>query len=388
MAGRPPLRIGQHGKITRTHLGEGVWLARCKFRDSDGVVRRVERRGPAGTPDKYGKLAEDVLIEALTDRRPPSNDEISLDTKISTLVDRHIARLTEDGRSPATISTYQFAAEKLAKIAGSVRVGEATPDRIDAAIRSMRTAHGPTMARQSKTIMKGAFQLAVMAKVLGANPVRDVDSIKSKHQPKGAAALTGDQLRDLLSKLRVDDYCLRNDLVDPITMLIATGLRRSELLALRWADYNETTSTVTITGKVVRAKGLGLQRIEATKSAAGKRTLPLPQFAAAALSDRRSREFLGDQIMIFPSTAGTWRDPNNFGKQWRKVRDDLGVPGVTTHSFRKTMGDLIDEEGLSARVGADHLGHSKVSMTQDRYLSRGRLHPEVAALLDRVIKDE
>lgn len=388
MAGRPPLRIGQHGKITRTYLGDGVWLARCKFRDSDGVVRRVERRGPDGEPDKYGKLAEDALVEALTDRRPPSNDEISLDTKLSFLVDRHIARLVEDGRSPATISTYQFAAGKLAKIAGSVRVGEATPDRIDAAIRSMRTAHGPTMARQSKTIMKGALQLAVMAKVLGANPVREVEQIKSKDQPHGATPLTADQLRGLLGKLQVDEYCIGNDLVDPITMLIATGLRRSELLALRWCDYSEEASTITVSGKVVRATGKGLQRIESTKSAAGKRTLSLPKFAVTALRARRGREFLGEQKMIFPSTAGTWRDPNNFGKQWRKVRDDLGVPGVTTHSFRKTMADLIDDEGLSARVGADHLGHSKVSMTQDRYMSRGRLHPEVAALLDRTIKDE
>ena len=89
--------------------------------------------------------------------------------------------------------------------------------------------------------------------------------------------------------------------------------------------------------------------------------------------------------MIFPSTAGTWRDPNNFGKQWRTVRETLGVPEVTTHSFRKTVADLIDAEGLSARVGADQLGHSHVSMTQDKYMSRGRIHAEVADLLDRAV---
>jgi hypothetical protein len=40
---------------------------------------------------------------------------------------------------------------------------------------------------------------------------------------------------------------------------------------------------------------------------------------------------------------------------------------------------LIDDEGWWARIGADHLGHSKVSMTQDRYMSRGRAHSEVAS---------
>jgi integrase len=84
------------------------------------------------------------------------------------------------------------------------------------------------MARQAKTVLKGALQLAVMANVLGANPVRDVQPIRSKAQPKGATALTAEQLRELLGTLRASTYCRDHDLVDPITVLIATGLRRSE----------------------------------------------------------------------------------------------------------------------------------------------------------------
>ena len=91
--------------------------------------------------------------------------------------------------------------------------------------------------------------------------------------------------------------------------------------------------------------------------------------------------------MIFPSSAGTCRYPDNFDKQWRKVRDGLGVPDVTSHSFRKSVATMIDDAGLSARIGADQLGHAKVSMTQDRYMRQGRVHAEVAALLDRDIND-
>jgi hypothetical protein len=67
MAGRPSLRIGQHGKFSRTKLSNGAWLARCRYRDIDGVTRIVERRGPVDEFDQYGKLAEDALIEALND---------------------------------------------------------------------------------------------------------------------------------------------------------------------------------------------------------------------------------------------------------------------------------------------------------------------------------
>jgi hypothetical protein len=55
--------------------------------------------------------------------------------------------------------------------------------------------HGATMARQAKTMLRGALQLAVMANVLGSNPVRDVQPVRSKSQPKGAIDLAAEQLR-------------------------------------------------------------------------------------------------------------------------------------------------------------------------------------------------
>lgn len=388
MAGRPPLRIGQHGRISRKYVGGGVWLARTRFRDTDGVTRIVERRGPADDRDQHGKLAEDILMEAIAQRRAAGSAEVSLDTKIMALVDRHIDRLEEDGRADRTIDTYRYCAALLAKIISGVRVGEATAARIDAAIRSMRRAHGDVLAVQSKTIMKGGLQLAVMANVIGVNPVRDVSPIQSKSRPKGSKALTADELRGLLAKLRQSEKCQRHDLVDPITLFIGTGERISELLGMYWTDFNEKVATVSVSGKLIRVKGKGLRRIDNTKSPAGLRTLHLPTFAVTVLATRRSVPYLGQQPMIFPSTAGTWRDPDNFRARWREVRDELGVPDVTSHSFRKSVATLIDDEGLSARIGADHLGHSRISMTQDKYMARGRSHKAVADALDRAINDE
>ena len=100
------------------------------------------------------------------------------------------------------------------------------------------------------------------------------------------------------------------------------------------------------------------------------------------LRTRRSLPYLGEQTVIFPSTADTLRDPDNFGRQWREVRESLGLPDVSSHSFRKTVATLIDDSGLSARIGADQLGHARPSMTQDVYMSRGQVHAEVADVLD------
>jgi integrase len=303
-----------------------------------------------------------------------------------TLVDTHLTRLAEDGRAPATQATYRVVAGKLRAKLGGVRVGEATPARIDAALRSMSATHGPVMARQAKTILRGGLQLAVLANILGTNPVRDVQQIKSKGRPKGAPSLTAGQLRDLLVGLAASQYCRQHDLADPFTILVATGLRRCELLGLRWDDFDQTAGTLAVTGKVMRITGQGLIRVDETKSAAGRRTIALPRFAIDVLGQRRSLPYMGQHpVIMFPSTAATWRDPNNFGRDWRRVRAELGLPDVTTHSFRKTLATLIDEGGLSARVGADHLGHSKVSMTQDVYMTRGKVHSQVADLIDGAI---
>ncbi|UMB72442.1 hypothetical protein MKK62_20665 [Mycobacterium paraterrae] len=128
-------------------------------------------------------------------------------------------------------------------------------------------------------------------------------------------------------------------------------MRRSELLGLRWVDDDSEARTLTVTGKVVRATGEGLKRVDEAKSAAGRRTAPHPVFAVAVLSARRPLPYLGEAKVIFPSTTGPLRDQNNFGKQWRAVREELGVPEVTTHSFRKAVATLIDDDGLSARIG-------------------------------------
>ena len=141
---------------------------------------------------------------------------------------------------------------------------------------------------------------------------------------------------------------------------------------------------------MVRLKGQGLVRQDTTKGGA-QRSVPLPQFAVDALHRRKGEAPRPNTAgVIFPSSTGTLRDPDNFGKQWREVRESLGLPDVSSHSFRKTVATLIDDSGLSARIGADQLGHARPSMTQDVYISRGQVHAEVADVLDQAagITDE
>lgn len=91
--------------------------------------------------------------------------------------------------------------------------------------------------------------------------------------------------------------------------------------------------------------------------------------------------------VIFPSTVGKLRDPSGFGRQWREVRGELGehLSASTGHSFRKTLGDLVTDHNGDPRVAADVLGHSDMATTMTHYLSRGKPHPEVAAMVNNAV---
>lgn len=71
----------------------------------------------------------------------------------------------------------------------------------------------------------------------------------------------------MLTDVAASERCRDLDLVDPITVLAATGLRESEFVGLRWVDFDPDAGTLTVTGKLVRATGYGLTRIDDTKSA-------------------------------------------------------------------------------------------------------------------------
>jgi hypothetical protein len=95
-----------------------------------------------------------------------------------------------------------------------------------------------------------------------------------------------------------------------------------------------------------------------------------PRGRAWGRSDRLAHRF-GSQAVADPNDE---REPG--------ISLVLSADGVSSRyglHFAHWVGVVV----MRARIGADHLGHSKVSMTQDRYMPRGRVHTQVADLLDR-----
>ena len=87
---------------------------------------------------------------------------------------------------------------------------------------------------------------------------------------------------------------------------------------------------------------------------------------------------------VVTSPSGLLRDPSNTQADLRRVFARVGHPGLTSHTFRRTVGTLMDRAGLSTRAAADQLGHAKVSMRQNRYFGRKLRVTGAAAVLEAV----
>ena len=98
---------------------------------------------------------------------------------------------------------------------------------------------------------------------------------------------------------------------------------------------------------------------------------------------KRRRAIIGAEVEpIFPDSLGSWRDPSNVRRVWRDVRDKAEIDGLVSHTLRKTVASFLDDANVSTRKISDQLGHSKVSMTQDRYLGRRLTDRQTSEVLD------
>ncbi|MBW0116491.1 tyrosine-type recombinase/integrase [Pseudonocardia abyssalis] len=379
---RPPLPIGTYGSISTEKIGGG-FRACTRFRDHDGVTRKVERNG--ATP----AAAKNRLREHLRDRAQQGpRDGLNGDSRFSVAATEWIEgvdRLVVQGqRSPNTAQLYRLNLDThVLPALAELRLREVTVPRLDRFVQTVQLHKGSATAKIARTVVSGVLGLAVRHGAILSNPVRDVGRIVSTpaRQPR---ALTQDERHEWVTRLHGDRDAVRKDLPDLCEWMLGTGVRIGEALSVSWEEVDLADGTVEIDHTLIRIKGVGLIR-KTTKSSAGERTLRLPAFALSML--RRRKLAAGGRGPVFPDSAGGWRDPSNTSRDLRNARGSAEFAWVTSHVFRKTAATEMDRAGLSARQIADQLGHAKVSMTQDRYLGRRAVDRQAADALDRAHRD-
>lgn len=401
---RPPLPVGTAGKIRFLKLGKRRVRARCNFRDYDGQTREVERYGPTQA------AAERRLKEALRDRTGPTDGEITGDTRVRVLASRWREEIKASGLAAGTIETYVRTLDGLVlRALGQLLVREATVTRVDKFLQTVRANNGAGAAKNAKTVTSLLLGMAVRHGAIAANPIREVAKIKAGQRTR-PRALTVEEEVDLLKRVAAEagsaESTRKSDEVDLdafVEFMLGTGVRIGEAAAARRTVVDLEAGVLEINATVVRLTGTGTVLQERTKSDAGWRVIALPGHVVELCRRRMdiawpasarvpvlrpdgSLVYLpGNEVgLLFPTALGGVRNPSNVQRGLRAVLDRIGgYEWVVPHTFRRTVATRLDDAGLSARKIADHLGHAKPSMTQDRYMGRAVASAEAAEALNR-----
>ena len=191
--------------------------------------------------------------------------------------------------------------------------------------------------------------MAVRYDAIAVNPDQQTSRI---HREKSETrSLTLEDLNTVREALRAWTAKQRpgpkasSDMSDIIDLMLATGGRIGEILAVRWADVElgGTRPNLTISGTIKTESGKGTYRKSSPKSDASVRTVVLPDFAVAVLRRRQGAAKENPNDAVFPTRNGTWQQVNNVERRWRQIRKDTGLDWVTPHTFRKTVATLISE---------------------------------------------
>lgn len=374
MAGRPPLAIGTYGKVRRIEQDNGTWLAEARFRDRDGETRRVKASGATGAK------AEAALREKLKTRKSQGfTESLTPESTVADLMKRWLVEVDGSGRTQQTKDYYRRAVEQLVIPGlGKLRIRELDPQRVDGFLRGLTVR-----VRDARTTLRQACSMAVRFGLLEYNPVNDTYvPPKTRGKPK---SLTPDDIELLLGRItkwqEAQSMGPRRgyDLVEIFTLLLATGTRIGELLAIRWEDVANLNGdlgkpcTVTIAGTLVSTG----KRQDWTKTDSGYREITLPPFGRQALQRQRDRELPFD--LVFPNRNGDPRSVSNVRLHWRHIRGE-DYAWVTPHTFRRTVATMVERQ-YGIEYAAKHLGHSDPEVTRRHYVERALAAPDVSGAL-------
>lgn len=145
---------------------------------------------------------------------------------------------------------------------------------------------------------------------------------------------------------------------------LATGLRRGELLGLKWEDIDFTEATLKIRRQVLRINGEITEAPLKTKNA--YRTIALGKDAVEILRSQENR--LGKfSPYVFPSPTGTAMSPDSVLHMLHRVLKRAGLPKVRFHDLRHTFATLALQNGVDIKTVSGILGHFSAGFTLDTY---------------------
>ena len=251
---------------------------------------------------------------------------------------------------------------------GSVPVQKLTPEKLHAFYRQkLDEGSAPATIRLIHAVLSRALGDAVKQGLVARNVVTLVTPPRiERYEAKTLSAEQAEKLLEAARGSRLDTLLI---------MALTTGMRRGELLALRWDDVDFQQSLISVHRTMSRVGGYGYRESE-PKTRSSRRRIVLPNVALDALKEHRIQQDVvrmevGDKWhekgLVFCDRYGGFFSPDRVLWSFSKLLSKVGLPYMRFHDLRHSAATILLVASVHSKVLQERLGHSTISMTLDVY---------------------
>ena len=365
---KQPQTAKRKGKGKTRRHGSGSVFRRPDRKGKQWVAQIVLENGK--TRQRYFKTqaeADQALNEMLYEQR-----QGTLITEKDQTVKQHIERWLAVHKTKirySTYLTYRSAVDKhILPAFGHLTLRKLTTQDLDL-FYARKVEEGLSSSRVSAlhTVISMALQQAVRWRLIARNVAEDV-SLPRDSRPRERQALTLEQAQELL------DAAKGHRLEAMLTLALATGMRRGELLALRWRDIDFHNKSISIQRSVSRLPGG--HRVNEPKTASGKRSITLPPFVIEALQQHRVRQLetklkagpaWEEHDLVFCNIYGRFLNSASLYDLFSSLLKKAGLPHMHFHDLRHSAATILLAMKVPVKVIQELLGHSNIAITLGVY---------------------
>ena len=266
-----------------------------------------------------------------------------------------------------TADTYQsFIVNRIIPSIGYVSLSALSPIHLQSYVNKLKEEGlASSTIKKIYNIIKGSLDYAVNMELLPSNPIKKIQLPKDKK--KEMSVWDVPEIKAFLTVAKKDRLYIAFHLA------ITTGMRRGEILGIRWKDIDFDRGVLYVRQTLSKD---GKQFLVGAKTESGVRSIKLSNESLTTLVTHKvsiSKDKLKsgpnylDHDLVVCTSKGTPVNPNNLKRSYCKLLKEAEVPEIRFHDLRHTHATMLLAQGISAKVISERLGHSNIKTTLDIY---------------------